>query len=193
MGTALKKSVLDDAQAVQKAAQLIALGARLQVIQSEFPQLSRDRCLSIYKEVKGEAPQKGPLPFSTEWFLFRAPNAHASLFMSIYNTVECDNPQLGKTDVLIAAYTLYLQTVQAIDNPPILSMTRAWSLFRHVASGVLRTITCHQCQGNFVVDPYDVAGQFQCALCDIQSRPGPKICFDNKHYQRYLTEEESEV
>jgi flagellar transcriptional activator FlhC len=193
MATPPKKSVLEDAQLVQRAAQLVGLGARLQVIQSEFPSLSRDRCVSIYKEMTGEPPPKGPLPFSTEWFLFRAPNAHASLFMGIYNRVSVENPDLGRTDVLISAYTLYLQTVQAINNPPILTITRAWSLYRHVASGVLRTIECSSCKGFFVVDPYDVAGQYVCSLCDIQSRPGPKMSLDSKHYQRYFSDVEADM
>ncbi|WP_370264063.1 FlhC family transcriptional regulator [Limnobacter sp.] len=183
-----KKSVIDDACCVHKAKRLVELGARLQVIQSEFPGLSRDRCLSIYREVKGEAPQKGPLPFSTDWFLFRASNAHASLFVSIHRHVEQNNPTLNRVDHLIAAYTLYLNTVQAIDNPPLLSITRAWSLHRHVASGVLRTVQCTVCDGSFVVDPYDIAGRFVCSLCDIQSRPGPKVNLDSKHYQRYFAE-----
>lgn len=189
-----KKSVISDADCVQKAIRLVELGARLQVIQTEFSGLSRDRCMSIYREVKGEAPQKGPLPFSTEWFLFRAPNAHASLFMSIHAQLAASNSQLDKVDHLIAAYTLYLSTVQAIENPPLLSITRAWSLHRHVASGVLRTMECTACLGNFVVDPYDVAGKFVCSLCDIQSRPGPKVNLDSKHYQRYFAVlEDSEV
>jgi flagellar transcriptional activator FlhC len=193
MSRGSKKSVLEDAQTVYRAAKLIELGARLQVIQSEFPGLSRDRCISIYREVRGEAPQKGPLPFSTEWFLCRAPNSHASLFMSICERIEQSNEDIDRVDLLITSYTLYLQTVQAIDNPPILTLTRAWSLYRHVSSGVLRTIQCTSCTGSFVVDPYDVAGAFVCSMCDLHCRPGPKICFDSKHYQRYLTEEESEV
>lgn len=77
------KSVVTEAREIQIAIELINLGARLQVLQEET-KLSRERLLKLYKEVKGESPSKGMLPYSTDWFMSWLPNIHSSLFMDIY-------------------------------------------------------------------------------------------------------------
>ncbi len=48
--------------------ELITLGARLQMLESET-QLSRGRLIKLYKELRGSPPPKGMLPFSTDWFM----------------------------------------------------------------------------------------------------------------------------
>ena len=48
--------------------ELISLGARLQMLESET-QLSRGRLIKLYKELRGSPPPKGMLPFSTDWFM----------------------------------------------------------------------------------------------------------------------------
>ena len=47
-------------------------------------ELSRERLLRLYKELRGKSPPKGMLPFSTDWFMTWQPNIHASLFLTIY-------------------------------------------------------------------------------------------------------------
>src|SRR5918993_534019 len=81
---ARSKSVVSDAEQVQLAAELARLGARLQVLETET-QLSRERLLRLYKEVRGESPPKGVLPFSTDWFMSWMPNIHASIFVNIHS------------------------------------------------------------------------------------------------------------
>src|SRR3569833_3379629 len=73
-----KKSLLTELRDTQLAIELIELGARPQVLESETT-LSRERLLKLYKEVKGVSPPKGMLPFSTDWFLTWLPNVHSSL------------------------------------------------------------------------------------------------------------------
>ena len=63
-----KKSVVSEAQEIQLAIELIQLGARLQLLETEVS-LSRERLLKLYKELRGMSPPKGMLPFSTDWFL----------------------------------------------------------------------------------------------------------------------------
>ena len=75
------KSVVSEARDIRLAIELIELGARLQMLEAET-NLSRERLLKLYKEVKGESPPKGMLPFSTDWFMTWQPNIHASLFMA---------------------------------------------------------------------------------------------------------------
>lgn len=51
------KSVLLEAQDIQKAVELIRLGARMQMLEVETT-LSRERLLKLYKEVKGVSPPR---------------------------------------------------------------------------------------------------------------------------------------
>ncbi len=62
------KSVLAEAEDIQRAVDMIRLGARMQMLESET-KLSRERLLKLYKEVRGVSPPKGMLPFSTDWFM----------------------------------------------------------------------------------------------------------------------------
>ncbi len=61
------KSIVSESRQIQRAIALIKLGARLQVLESETD-LSYERLLRLYKEVQGESPARGMLPFSTGWF-----------------------------------------------------------------------------------------------------------------------------
>ena len=76
-----KKSVVSEAQEIQLAIELIQLGARLQLLETEVS-LSRERLLKLYKELRGVSPPKDMLPFSTDWFLTWQPNIHSSLFIN---------------------------------------------------------------------------------------------------------------
>ena len=87
--------------------ELIELGARLQVLESETA-LSRERLLRLYKEIQGHSPPKGMLPFSTDWFITWMPNIHASLFMGIYQNV-IQASELDEIDAIIKTYRLYLE------------------------------------------------------------------------------------
>ncbi|MEO1739732.1 flagellar transcriptional activator FlhC [Salmonella enterica subsp. enterica serovar Typhimurium] len=60
-----EKSIVQEARDIQLAMELINLGARLQMLESET-QLSRGRLIRLYKELRGSPPPKGMLPFSTE-------------------------------------------------------------------------------------------------------------------------------
>jgi flagellar transcriptional activator FlhC len=110
-------SVVTEANEIHIAVELINLGARLQVLQEET-KLSRERLLKLYKEVKGESPSKGMLPYSTDWFMSWLPNIHSSLFMDIYQYL-IKNTKLSGVEALIKSYRLYLGT-----NPNLPRRTR---------------------------------------------------------------------
>jgi len=79
-----KKSVVNEAEQIQLAMEMIRLGARLQLLESQTT-LSRERLIKLYKEMKGCSPPKGMLPFSTDWFLTWQPNIHSSIFITFIN------------------------------------------------------------------------------------------------------------
>ncbi len=164
------KSVLNDSKQVTRAVNLIQLGARLQVLESETD-LSYERLLRLYKEVAGKSPSKGQVPFSSDWFLTWQPNIHASLFLNIYEylTKAC---VIDGIDAIMKAYKLYTEQVAACDIEPLLSITRAWRLVRFIDDGLLTSTACSSCGGHFVTDLFENPHTFECGLCAPPARAG---------------------
>ena len=77
------RSIITEAKQIQLATELIVLGARLQVLEMNTD-LSRERLVKLYKEIRGVSPPKGMLPYSEDWFMSWQPNMHSSLFINIY-------------------------------------------------------------------------------------------------------------
>lgn len=166
-----KKSVVSEAQEIQLAIELINLGARLQLLETEVS-LSRERLLKLYKELKGVSPPKGMLPFSTDWFLTWQPNIHSSLFLNIHQFLV---EHAGATGIqaVMKAYQLYLEQMPpAPGEEPLLSLTRAWTLVRFFQSGMLLLAPCSKCQGKFIVNALDLNADYLCGLCHMPSRAG---------------------
>lgn len=166
-----KKSVVTEAQEIQLAIELINLGARLQLLESETT-LSRERLLKLYKELKGVSPPKGMLPFSTDWFITWQPNIHSSLFINIYHYLV-EHAQISGIEAVMKAYQLYLEQMgPEPGEEPVLSLTRAWTLVRFFESKMLETACCSKCGGDFVVHRLDLNDDYICGLCHMPSRAG---------------------
>lgn len=164
------RSVVLDALEVRRASELIALGARLQVLESET-KLSRERLLRLYKEMQGRSPPKGMLPFSTDWFVTWMPNIHASIFMGIYqNLIQAS--ELDEIEAIIKAYRLYLEHCATHEAEVVLSVTRAWRLVKFIDAAMLRTVPCTRCGGHFVAHTMELYDSFVCGLCHMPSRAG---------------------
>lgn len=164
------KSVVTEARQIQLAIDLVNLGARLQVLEAET-NLSRERLLKLYKEVKGVSPPKGMLPFSTDWFMSWQPNIHSSLFIDIYRYLGT-NAGISGIDAIVKAYRLYLEHVEVNNLECVLSLTRAWSLIRFLDAKMLTTVPCTECGGHFVVHTMDLHRGYVCGLCHVPSRAG---------------------
>lgn len=164
------KSIVTESEEIQLAAELIRLGARLQLLEAET-NLSRERLLKLYKEVKGVSPPKGMLPFSTDWFLTWQPNVHASLFMSFYHFMR-EQAHLDGLGAVVKSYKLYLEHIQLHGMDCVLSLTRAWTLVRFFDADMLKTTACHDCTGHYVVHAQDLHKHFTCGLCHVPARAG---------------------
>ena len=164
------KSVVHDAKEVKRAADLIELGARLQVLESET-KLSRERLLRLYKELRGKSPPKGMLPFSTDWFMSWQPNIHSSLFIDIHRYLTGHCGATG-TEAIVKSYRLYLEHLQVHGLEQVLSLTRAWSLVRFFDAKLLDTAPCKTCGGKFVLHAMDLQKGYVCGLCNVPSRAG---------------------
>ncbi|MDX1667832.1 MAG: flagellar transcriptional regulator FlhC [Limnobacter sp.] len=164
------KSILSEAAQIQLASDLIALDARLQVLESET-QLSRERLLKLYKEIKHKSPPKGMLPFSTDWFMTWQPNIHSSLFINIHQSMVKIS-KVSDIEAVIHAYRLYLEQVNQLGLPEVLSLTRAWRLIKFFDAKMLTTAPCTKCGGHFVVHTFDLTEDYVCGLCNMPSRAG---------------------
>lgn len=81
-----EKSIVQEARDIQLAMELITLGARLQMLESET-QLSRGRLIKLYKELRGSPPRKAcchsqPTGFMTweQTFMLRCSVMHGSFY-----------------------------------------------------------------------------------------------------------------
>ncbi|MFT3720870.1 flagellar transcriptional regulator FlhC [Pseudorhodoferax sp.] len=167
---AAAKSVLDHSRQIERAAMLIRMGARMQLLEAETD-LSYERLLRLYKEVAGRSPSRGQLPFSMDWFLSWQENIHASLFLNVHEYLS-KGMEIDPVDCLAKAYRLYLEQVGAADIDPLLSFTRAWRLVRFVDAGMLAMTGCSRCGGKFVTEPYEDPRRYVCGLCRPPARAG---------------------
>lgn len=164
------KSVIEEAEDVRRAVEMVQLGARMQMLEVET-RLSREKLLKIYKEVRGVSPPKGMLPFSTDWFMTWQPNIHASLFLNIHEYLN-KSAALDEIETIIKAYRLYLEQIQTQGLEPQLSITRAWRLVKFIDNGMLTMTPCSQCGGHFVTHPHEIAKHYVCGLCNPPARAG---------------------
>ncbi|MBC5785984.1 flagellar transcriptional regulator FlhC [Ramlibacter sp. USB13] len=166
------KSVLQEARDVQRAIELIELGARLQFIEAEVS-LSRERLLRLYKEVKGSSPPKGLLPFSVDWYMTWMANIHASMFYNIYLQM-LEHAGEDRLEALIKAFRLYQDQARLQGDDPVLDFTRAATLVKFFGGGMLDLATCTRCTGRFVTHAHENRSGYVCVLCRPPSRAGKK-------------------
>jgi len=165
-----KKSILSEAKQIQLATELIKLGSRLQVLEV-YSNLSRERLVRLYKEIRGVSPPKGMLPYSEDWFMSWQPNMHSTLFINIFNYLVT-NAGVDGIHAIIKSYKLYLEHIEANNLPRVLSITRAWTLVRFLDSNVLCMSPCIKCGGDFLVHSLEIHTNHVCGLCNIPSRAG---------------------
>ncbi len=164
------KSIIQEAEDIQRAVEMVRLGARMQMLEAET-KLSRERLLKIYKEVRGVSPPKGMLPFSTDWFMTWQPNVHSSLFMGFYRFFS-ERAGLKGLESILKAYHLYLDHIESDGLEPVLSLTRAWTLVRFYDADLIQMASCTCCGGHYVAHAYDPTQNFVCGLCNMPSRAG---------------------
>ena len=164
------KSIVSESRQIQRAIALIKLGARLQVLESETD-LSYERLLRLYKEVQGESPARGMLPFSTDWFMTWQPNVHASLFMAYFRFFE-KHTRLTGLELIIKSYRMYLAQIRRNGMEDVLSLTRAWTMVRFFDAHMLQMATCKECGGEFVTHAHEPTKGYVCGLCHMPARAG---------------------
>lgn len=164
------KSIVHEAAQINLAIELIGLGARIAVLESET-NLSRERLINLYKEIKHVSPPKGLLPFSVDWFMTWKCNIHASMFYNTYRFMVTHG-RCTRINALVKSYRIYLEQVAQQGGEVVLDFMRAWTLVRYFDSDMLHQRTCTRCTGLFVSHAYDSARGYVCVLCRPPSRAG---------------------
>lgn len=176
-----RSTVAQEGTDIRRASDMIRLGARLQVLQSET-RLSPERLSRLYRDIRGRCAPKGMFPYSPDWYLTWLPNLHSSVFYSIYNHFVRQGELVG-IDAIIEAYKLYAEQVQAGflpnssgENVAVLTFTRAWTMLRFFDIGLLRSIHCDSCRGLFVAREKlcDDTEAYVCGFCEPPARAGRK-------------------
>lgn len=163
------KSILHEMREVNIAIELISLGARMQVLETETS-LSRRRLLRLYKELKGCSPPRGLLPFSPDWFMAWEHNVHSSMFYNIYLYLQ-KSRAVSAIENTLKAYKLYLEQCSDDTNEkPVLGLTRAWTLIRFIGCNMITHTKCCSCGGSFIVTTEQSDRLFTCSLCSTPSR-----------------------
>ena len=165
-----EKKLLRELSEVRLAIELIELGARLTLLESETS-LPRTRLLRLYKEVSGASPSKGLLPFSEDWFFVWNNNIHASLFYAYFQRLTATS-ELPRIDALMKAYKLYVEQVTQDGHELVLDITRAWTLLRFFDAKIMKTASCNCCGGNFVMHAQGFERNFVCVICQPPARAG---------------------
>jgi flagellar transcriptional activator FlhC len=165
-----RRKLVDEAKDVFHAVALIEMGARMQLLEHEID-LSRDRLIRLYREVRGASPPKGMLPYSADWYMVWRHNIHASLFYNIYlflrREARCEH-----LAALEKAFRLYLEHCEQGTEEPVLDITRAWTLIRFFEGEMLQMTPCVQCSGRFVAHRHDPQAGVVCVACRPPSRAG---------------------
>lgn len=159
---------------LQLSIELIELGARIQMLEAETD-ISRSRLIKLYKEVRGESPPKGQLPFSADWYMTWLPNIHSSLFYSIYKSIELNSLAKTRMASLSKSYRIYKEQLSIEGHEAILGLTRAWTLLRFIDNNMVSTTCCKQCTGSFISYPNEPTDNYICGLCMPPSRAGKKL------------------
>lgn len=170
-----KKSVAAEADEIILASDMIRLGARVQVLQSET-KLSYERLTRLYKEIRKVSPPKGMLPYSIDWYMTWMPNVHSTLFYSYYLYLNKNTTSIGAR-ALVDGYRLYLDAINSVSDynyrlKPVLTFTRAWMLLRFFDSNMLQMRTCDSCGGKFINHAYEPDTGFSCVICKPPPRAG---------------------
>ncbi|HEY3985291.1 flagellar transcriptional regulator FlhC [Cedecea sp.] len=175
------KSLLEEIHEVNIAMELIKLGARMQVLESETS-LSRRRLLRLYKELRGCPPPKGMLPFSEDWFMSWEQNIHSSMFYNTFLYLKKTQP-MRTIETMMKAYRLYMEQCYPRSNEkPVLGLTRAWTLLRFIDCGIVSQKTCNVCKGGFVITTEYIKNPFTCSLCSPPSRAFKKSQVSSQDY-----------
>jgi Flagellar transcriptional activator (FlhC) len=142
---------------------LIEKGGRPSIVRAVC-QISKASALQLHKEIHGQGPNAGLLPYDPDWIAKSPQNClHASIYFNILQNIS-SNTKACKGEIYLMSYTLYEQTVS--DKPKVLNINRAWHLGQQISMSYICGVTCGRCNSTHVAikdfpEPYKF-----CPICD---------------------------
>jgi flagellar transcriptional activator FlhC len=160
-----KRALRTELRQYRNAERLFELGARVPIV-FEMTRLSSWFLRKLSLEIRGEAPRKGQIPNSDQWYLRRQNNLQASLFYALYeNLPHPGDGDFDDCDRLVAAYSQFRDSLLAADLECVLSIDRAWWLVKSVAIRNLRRYQCRHCKGRYIHGYGRLERSFLCPDC----------------------------
>ncbi len=160
-----KRALQSEIRQYRNAERLLGLGARVPIVM-EMTQLSSWFLRKLSLEIRGEAPRKGQIPNSDQWYLRRQNNLEASLFCALYEGLK-KHAEAGTDEcaLLVGAYSQLRTAFTAAGAVTAMSIDRAWWLVKSVQIKNLRRARCRVCQGRYLQAWSRLERSFLCWEC----------------------------
>ncbi|WP_297472654.1 FlhC family transcriptional regulator [Ferrovum sp.] len=162
---ATKRDLQQEIRRYRQAERLLELGARVPVV-ADLTHLSSWFLRKLSLEINGEAPRKGQIPNSDQWYLRRKHLLQSSLFCQIYSRVKnlVGEDEDGCTS-LMEGYSQWRDVVLSCGLSPCLTLDRAWWLVKSLEMRHLQQCRCQGCQGLYVQPWSRLRQGYRCEPC----------------------------
>lgn len=142
---------------------IIEKGGRPSIVRAVC-QISKASALQFHKEIHGQGPSAGLLPYDPDWIAKSPQNClHASIYFNIFQKIS-SNSKACKGEIYLMSYTLYEQIVG--DKPKILNINRAWHIGQQISMSYICGTTCARCNSTYVsIKEFPEPYKF-CPICD---------------------------
>ncbi len=152
----------------RNAERLFQLGARVPIV-VEMTRLSSWFLRKLSLEIRGEAPRKGQIPNSDQWYLRRQNQLQASLFCAIYDGLKrVAREDADECALLVSAYSELRRAVEAAGLTMLMSVDRAWWLLKSLQIKALQRSRCRACGGRYLQAWGKLERHFLCSDCRSQ-------------------------
>lgn len=168
---------------------IIEKGGRPSIVRAVC-QISKASALQFHKEIHGQGPSAGLLPYDPEWII-KTPqnNQHASIYFNIYqkiSKIEIDKMEDSSNDrnatkgeIFLSSYALYEQVIE--NKPKILTINRAWHIGQQIAISYITGTICPSCNSIYVsIRDYPELYKL-CPLCDSITDSSGRVKWKNQN------------
>lgn len=157
----MKKHTLD-VDTLRRINRLCEIGARPPVIKALLPAAHDTLIRTQWDAFQDAAPPKGRLPMLVEWFLS---NYNVKLQSSYIASVwrRASDNKVHYVDAYLAAYDQYIATFPE----PLLTFDRAWYLIRTLSTRMMTTVTCPDCDSEYIHNPNELTNHKTCPCCRV--------------------------
>ncbi|MDO9141813.1 MAG: FlhC family transcriptional regulator [Methylococcales bacterium] len=157
--TAKETDILSLKRKLNLAKGILEKGGRTSVVRAVC-QVSKDTAIQLYKEIYGQAPTSGMLPYDSDWIIKTPENClHGSIYCNVLQTISKNNDNcserekivekensilLTKGEIFLSSYMLYEQIINKARNKE-LTINRAWHISQQIAMSYISGRNCTRC------------------------------------------------